>query len=154
MSYGEQLRGIANEYYKTHRAPATTKDIAVWAVRNGLWHPQQSDVIDRCAEELSRAMREEHMIDPQGRSVRAKHVARVKDGGGQTRFVWADIRTAPLRFMQVAFQQRRQQIIGDCRQLKTDVDSYNENAKPEKPIQIVFDFTRDLEELEQQDSAA
>jgi hypothetical protein len=29
--------------------------------------------------------------------------------------------------MEIAFQQRRQQILGDCRQLKTDVDSYNDN---------------------------
>lgn len=154
MSYGDQLRGIANEYYKTHSDPATTKEIAIWAVRNHLWHPQPADVIDRCAEELSRAMREEHLTDPQGRSVRAKYVARVKDSAGQTRFEWADIRTAPPHFMKIAFQQRRQQIVGDCRQLKTDVDSYNENAKPETPIQIVFDFTRDLEELGLQDDAA
>ena len=150
MSYGDQLREIANEYYNSHSDAATAKEIAVWAVRNGLWHPQPSDVIDRCAEELSRAMREEHITDPQGRSVRAKHVVRVNNAG-QSRFEWADIRTAPPEFMRVAFQQRRQQIVGDCRQLKIDVDSYNDNAKPETPIQIVFNFTRDLEELEQQD---
>ena len=50
--------------------------------------------------------------------------------------------------MEVAFQQRRQQIVMDCLQLKTDVDSYNENRKPESPIQMVFDFTDDLTELE------
>ncbi len=50
--------------------------------------------------------------------------------------------------MEVAFQQRRQQIVGDCRQLKTDVDSYNENANSEQPIQMVFDFTDDLAELD------
>jgi hypothetical protein len=50
--------------------------------------------------------------------------------------------------MEIAFQQRRQQIVGDCRQLKVDVDSYNENAKPDRPIQMVFDFRADLAELE------
>ena len=53
--------------------------------------------------------------------------------------------------MQIAFQQRRRQIVGDCRQLKADVDSYNENSHPGQPIQMVFDFRNDLEEL---DSAA
>ena len=50
--------------------------------------------------------------------------------------------------MEVAFQQRRQQIVGDCRQLKTDVDSYNENGDLSQPIQMIFDFTEDLAELE------
>jgi hypothetical protein len=50
--------------------------------------------------------------------------------------------------MGIAFQQRRQQIVGDCRQLKSDVDSYNENRNPSSPIQMVFDFTLDLVELE------
>ena len=39
------------------------------------------------------------------------------------------------------------QIVGDCRQLKMDVDSYNDNRLPVQPIQMIFDFTYDLEEL-------
>jgi hypothetical protein len=50
--------------------------------------------------------------------------------------------------MQRAFQQRRHQIFGDCKQLKTDVDSFNDNRSPETPIQIVFDFRADLEEAD------
>lgn len=46
------------------------------------------------------------------------------------------------------FQQRRQQIIGDCRQLKTDVDSYNENYNSSEALQMIFDFTDDLAEVE------
>jgi hypothetical protein len=92
-------------------------------------------------------MREEYIVDPQGRTVRAKHAARlIKDG--EQLALWADIRTADRRHMEIAFQQRRQQIVGDCRQLKTDADSYNDNANPGKPIQMVFDFTQDLAELE------
>jgi len=50
--------------------------------------------------------------------------------------------------MEVAFQQRRNQIVADCLQLKKDVDSYNENRQPVSPIQMIFDFTEDLTELE------
>lgn len=50
--------------------------------------------------------------------------------------------------MKISFQQRRQQIVGDCRQLKVDVDSYNDLNLDEEPIQTVFDFTMDLAELE------
>jgi len=56
--------------------------------------------------------------------------------------------------MQVAFQQRRQQIVGDCLQLKNDVDSYNENRKPDQLIQLVLDFTHDSEEIEAMHKAA
>jgi hypothetical protein len=38
--------------------------------------------------------------------------------------------------------------LGDCKQLKTDTDSYNENYNAAEPIQMIFDFTEDLAELE------
>jgi len=50
--------------------------------------------------------------------------------------------------MKLSFQQRRQQIVGDCRQLKIDVDSYNDRHANVEPIQMVFDFVRDLAEIE------
>lgn len=50
--------------------------------------------------------------------------------------------------MSLAFSQRRQQIVGDCHQLKTDVDSFNENREPDRPIQMLLDFTEDVAEIE------
>ncbi len=81
-TYTEQLQRIANQYLREHGGEATTKrDIAAWAVSSGLWQPQRSDLISQCAEQLARAMREEYITDPQGRSVRAKHVARIEQRG-------------------------------------------------------------------------
>ena len=48
-----------------------------------------------------------------------------------------------------SFAQRRQQIVGDCVQLKTDADVYNDRRKPAEPIQTVLDFTLDVMELQQ-----
>jgi hypothetical protein len=147
-SYAEQMQAIVTSYMEAGLPwPATTHQIAFWAIQNGRWAQQRSALVDQCADQLAQAMREEYILDPQGRRVRAKHVARVRQNGTQTS-LWADIRTAPRKHMEVAFQQRRQQIVGDCRQLKADVDSFNDNRVPEKPIQMVFDFTRDLQELE------
>lgn len=144
----KQLQDIVRAYIDSGQNwPATTHDIARWAVTKKMWLPQPSVVIDQCANQLSRAMREEHITDPQGRVVRAKHVARINKGGEQLA-IWDDIRTADRKHMEIAFQQRRQQIVGDCRQLKTDIDSYNENRNSGTPIQMVFDFTLDLEELD------
>jgi len=38
--------------------------------------------------------------------------------------------------------------------MKVDVDSYNDAHADNEPIQIVFDFTMDLAELEAADEAA
>jgi len=62
--------------------------------------------------------------------------------------IWDDIRTAPRDHMQMSFQHRWRGIVGDCRQMKVDVDSYNDAHPAADPIQIVFDFTMDLAELE------
>ncbi len=146
--YYEQLQSIVRQYMQNGMDwPATTRQIAAWAINQGLWKPQPSDLVDQCAEVLARAMREDYIVDPQGRTVRAKHVARTEREGKQL-MLWADIRTAPREHMAIAFQQRRQQIVGDCRQLKADLDSYNDNRSPLRPIQMSFDFTVDLEELE------
>lgn len=98
-------------------------------------------------ERLSRAMREEYIKDPQGRVVRAKHAARIEREGEQL-MLWADIRSADRTHMEIALKQRRQAIVGDCRQLKIDADSYNENRNPGTPIQLIFNFEDDLAELE------
>jgi len=44
--------------------------------------------------------------------------------------------------------QCREGAVHDCKRLKDDVDSFNEYRSPDKPIQMSFDFTNDLAELE------
>ena len=154
-NYTEQLQKIVSSYLEANQPwPASTRQIATWAIRQGKWQPQPFALVNQCADQIARAMREEHFTDAQGRTIRAKHVARIERGGEQIA-LWADIRSASRMHMQVALQQRRQQIVGDCRQLKNDCDFYNKNKNPGDPIQVVFNFTVDLEELEQLgDSAA
>jgi hypothetical protein len=148
VTYKEQLQRIVAEYRQNAQPwPATSHDMAVWAIETGRWNPQRSAMLRKCAEELSDAMREEYTTDPQGRRVRTKHVARYGEGNAQIP-LWADIQTAGRQHMEIAFQQRRQQILGDCRQLKTDVDSFNENYNTAAPLQMIFDFTDDLAEDE------
>ena len=143
----EMLQDIVIKYRAASQPwPATSHAMAQWAIDNQLWAPKPSAFVDQCADQLSRAMREEYITDAQGRRVRAKHAASVTQDGAQL-VLWADMRTATHQHMSLALQQRRHQIVGDCRQLKMDVDSYNDNRLPVQPIQIIFDFTYDLEEL-------
>ncbi len=39
-------------------------------------------------------------------------------------------------------------IVGECRQLKTDLDSFNDAHSDEEPMQISFDFNMDIAEIE------
>ena len=88
-TYSEQMQKIVAEYRSAGNSwPATTHDIAAWAVRTGKWHAPRELAIDRCADDLARAMREEFITDRQGRRVRAKHAARQEVNGEQQTF-WA-----------------------------------------------------------------
>lgn len=147
-TYHKQMQKIVDEYRDGGQPwPASTRSIAAWAISTGRWELPTSAAIRRCAEDLGAAMRDEFMTDSKGRRVRILHPASLFRNGAQM-VLWDDIRTAPRKHMQLSFQQRRQGIVGDCRQLKTDVDSYNDAHNAENPIQIVFDFTMDLAELE------
>jgi hypothetical protein len=54
--------------------------------------------------------------------------------------------------MERAFAQRREQIVGDCLQLKTDVDVYNDMNRDKQPqIQLILNFTDDVEERQSLD---
>jgi hypothetical protein len=150
-SYTDQLMRVIREYREAGlRWPASKSEIALWGYRQGKLKPHPSAIVKQFAEDIGRAMREEMVTDPQGRRVRAKHVAPY-ESCGETEYLWDDMRNESLdtrRHMMRAFQHRRQQIVGDCKQLKCDVESYNENWNGGEPIQTSFDFTRDLLELE------
>ena len=105
-------------------------------------------LLNMCAEEIVGAMREEFITDPQGRQVRAKHVARMQDNDGEQAFLWDDIRTASREHMRVSVQTERQQIANWCFRLKQDVDSYNQNYNPGTAIQLRLDFRGDVADME------
>ena len=143
------LLQLFDEYRTTFNSvPCGTKEVVEWAVATGrLLPPPPRDPCQVLADQMANALRQESYKDPQGREVRVNHSARVFRHGTQFA-VWDDVRVAAPKFMKKAFQQRREQIVRDCLQLKTDVDSYNENQQPSNPIQLVLNFTEDVEEIE------
>ena len=141
--YNTQMKRLIQRYLDEGGDwPATTRDIAEWAIDNGHWQPQRT-ATQQCAAEIAKALREVYSVDPQGRTVRTNHAVRTKQG-----VLWHDMQTASPEHMRMAFQQRRRGIEGDCKQLKTDVESFNENHNTDPAIQMSFDFTEDLAELE------
>lgn len=148
----EALQDIVNDYIKSgEQWPADRRTIAAWAVSKKRYFPQNSTVVDRCAQELAAAMRLEMEKDPQGRTVRAKHCAKIieeDENGRRIQTVWFD-RNAPPELMHISLQQRRKAILGDNRQLKRDQDSYNDNNEYGAVIQLSFNYEDDLLEVEQ-----
>jgi hypothetical protein len=144
--YNEQLQKVWHLYEDRHGSvPATTREAVAWGVSQGLIQTPEVDPLAKLAEDMSSALREEYAIDEHGRRYRVNHAVRVSKGGVQYTF-WAIMKDAPRDHMQKAFIQRRDQIVGDCVQLSTDVDAYNGFNKDEKPIQMLFDFRDDIEE--------
>lgn len=141
------LQEIVRKYIAGgHPLPASPKDIARWAINNKYWAPKPEAIVKQCADEIARAMAAEYFSDAQGRRIRAKHAVVFPEGPKQYA-LWDDIRTAEHKHIETALQQRRHHILNECKQLKNDVDYYNENRDPPRPIQMVFDFTLDLEEM-------
>lgn len=145
-SYHEALQRLADDYFaESGKTTATTKEIAFWAIQNRKWDAPPDLILSRCREDFAKALREQYISDESGNPVRAKHVARIRQGEEQIH-LWADIRSAPRDHMEMAFSQRREQIVGDCVQLKRDVDFYNAAHPGVKPIQLMLDFRDDVAE--------
>jgi len=149
----EMLQTLVEQYRsEEHVDSVNLEDAAAWMIRNKHWMPRARKQIDMLKAELRTALREEYITDPQGRRVRRKHAQRiyniVEDGKCKQMVLWHDIETATRPQMQACSQQRRQAVVMDCKQLKQDVDSYNENYNKSVPIKLLWDFTDDLADLE------
>lgn len=150
MTRTEELQQIRRDYQReTGKTCITPQEMAEWAIDRSRykWIPSRSDTISKCVAELSHAMNQETFVDEQGRTVRLMRAVSEKRGQ-KTMAFWESMLTAPREHIALSFQQRRIGIVADCRKLKVDVDSYNQNRNNGQPIQMVFDFTDDLAEME------
>jgi hypothetical protein len=145
----ERLQGVWHKYdaERSHR-PTSAREAVEWAVKEGLLQLPEVDPYDVLAGQMSQALREEYADDGQGRRYRVNHAVRVTKAGVQYTF-WGVMGFASHDHMEKAFTQRREQIIGDNVQLKTDVDVYNDLNRGKRPgIQLVLDYTDDVAERE------
>lgn len=144
----EKLQNIWHLYEKEHdHLPTSAREAVDWGIQNGLATLPEIDPLDVLADQMARALRAEYATDEQGRKYRVNHAVRVTRLGVQHTF-WAIMGFAPREHMEKAFVQRREQIIGDCFQLKTDVDVYNNLNQDKEPIQMILNFTDDVAERE------
>jgi hypothetical protein len=146
----ELLQQIWHNYdAKQDHKPTSAREAVEWAVKEGVLELPDIDPYDVLAGQMSNALRDEYQTDNQGRRYRVNHAVRVTKGGVQYTF-WAAMGYAPHEHMERAFTQRREQIVGDNVQLKTDVDVYNDMNRGKRPeIQLVLDYTEDVAERQE-----
>lgn len=145
-TYNEQLQNIWHAFEHEHGyMPASAREAVKWGAARGMIEVPAPDPYDKLAEDMARALREEYGTDSMGRRYRKNHAVRVTKGGVQ-HTMWAIMGNAPRSHMHKAFIQRREQIVGDCVQLATDVEVYNDLNKDQQPIQMLLDFRDDVEE--------
>lgn len=144
----KKAKGITNGIIDNH-------DLAGWALDQRLYKPNKQDEIKLAAEAFSRFFREEMRTDQKGKRYRAKHAVKQSQNGKNTT-LWADLDdpNVPVEHFEKAFSQRRQQIVGDCFQLKTDVDVCNDKKGSQIPLSLNFEddvaeaeYLRDNDEI-------
>jgi hypothetical protein len=155
ISKNEKLQSVWHRYDSDHRhLPTSARQAVEWAVDEGLLELPQIDPYDALAGDMAQALRSEIQTDAKGRKYRVNHAVRFSKGG-VLYTIWGALGYAPHSHMEKAFAQRREQIVGDCVQLKTDVDVYNDLNKGKQPqIQLVLDFTDDVAERQDGEMAA
>jgi hypothetical protein len=154
MSYAKKMRQYFREYEaEGNPMPADLNDVYEWARRTGRWTPPVELARRAFVEDMSRALREDYFTDDNGLRVRAMHPAVVKRNGAQYH-LWHDARKANHEHMAAAFTGRRNGVVGDLKQLKTDVDWYNRTFADRPNIQLVLNFEDDIAEIEAAEAKA
>jgi hypothetical protein len=155
MTKNEQLQSAFHSFEGKHgHLPMGAREASEWAVSEGILQAPEIDPLDILADQMATALRSEYKTDEKGRRYRVNHAVRVTRSGVQYTF-WGVLGFAEHDFMEKAFAQRREQVIGDCTQLKTDVDVYNDLNLGKRPeIQLVLDFSDDVAERQIQNRPA
>lgn len=148
MSYNDKLRDFWKRYREEVSSdPVDLKTVASWAIANRLWAPRPIDLSTSLANDLAQALREEKRTDKSGREYRANIPVRQRAKDGTSLFEWADIDDAPRLHVEKNVQQERRSVAGDCYALAMKVEHYNAAHPDEEPLQLILDFTDDVEEM-------
>lgn len=147
MSRKEENLKLVKEFERQHQREAfDLHEIYRWARQEGRWEPPADLAERRFVEEIAKDLREVYIDDGEGGRVRYYHA--VIKGRGRQMTLWANVFDSSREHLEQGFGQRRQQSLGDCRQLKSDIDFVNKRRFQEAPISMSFNFDEDLAEEE------
>jgi len=145
-SYNQQMQDIFRKYQEeVSPDPVDLRVVGAWALEQRLWAPRPVDIQSRFATDMADALREEYRIDKANRHYRSKLAVTITRDGRQGS-LWGDIDSSPRAHVVKSVGQRRRQIVGDCVQVKVDVDHYNSSHPAEEQIMLELNFTDDVAE--------
>lgn len=148
MTRNEKLQALI-QLYKTETGNKTVdmEAVADWSMHRGVTLPKPKSARELLVAQFSDAARAEYRRDPKtGLSYRANHALRIARNDGKQYTLWVDIDDATRAQMQYSLSNRRQQMVSDAVHLKIDEMVWNDHHPNEQPIQLVMDFTDDVEE--------
>ena len=136
-------------YQREHDVVTVDLDeVAQWAIREGHYRPEPVDPAKLLKGQMAKAMKNEHITDPQDREVRKWHAVRHSDGE-RLWTEWATILDADPGHMRISLQQRRQYLLSGCRQHREDYRSYNDNNKFGAQLPLFsYNFEADFDEMD------
>jgi hypothetical protein len=148
MTRNEQLQSMI-QLYKSETGNKTVdmEHVADWAIRRGATLPKPKSARDLLVAQLADAARAEYRQDSKtGLSYRANHALRSTKSDGKQFTLWVDIEDATRPQMLWSLSNRRQQMVGDAVHLKIDEMIWNDRHPSDEAIQLIMDFTDDVEE--------
>ncbi|KKM91184.1 hypothetical protein LCGC14_1231010 [marine sediment metagenome] len=127
-------------------------EIAGWIVFHGLYDVPYEDKLKKCGEEVAKALNKASVTNARGNKARRFLSARLdredENGNVKQKPLWDLTESCSAYFAHTAAEQMRNCIAGDCRSLNNTVVYANANNLnlADDQIQIVFDFTTDVNE--------
>lgn len=147
-SYKQNMLEIWKQYCdEVSSDPADLREVGSWALKKRLWAPRPVDLEANFAREMGDVLRDQTRVDKDGREYRAFIPARDKGKDGAPLFKWADIDVAPRAHVHKGVQGERRQIANDCFALAMKIEHYNVTHPKEDPLEAVFAFDEDIEEM-------
>lgn len=148
MTKNERYQALMQLYKsETGNKVIDMEGLADWCIQRGVTLPRPKSARELLVAQLSDAARAEYKQDPKtGLSYRVNHALRVSRKDGRQTTLWVDIDDATRSQMLLSLTNRRQQMVGDAVHLKIDEMIWNDHHPEENPIQLVMDFSEDVEE--------
>jgi hypothetical protein len=120
----------------------TSKSLATWAVKHGLWKKPESGVIKELARKISRRARKKIFRDG-SREIRKYHAW--KAGEDQPTF-WSPIDKITPQNMKYSINARRDKCVDGLHKAMLDAEHFNSHYNAGEPIIVEPDLTRDVNE--------
>jgi len=147
-SKAEIFQDAARKYMELHKVTEFDPDeVAEWMVNTKQYEERAYSVVRRCKQELTKALRAQHVTDPQNRDVRAMLCARYKNKQGELWSMWSPIYQAKPDHARRALQQWRRSLRGEALLHDRTTKSYNDNNIHGASLPLFdYDLNKDIAE--------